>query len=83
MADDARPLFACFGGGLTELASAWLLHPRISDRLIVVWIGGSEYPGLAVPPPGAGGPEFNAGIDAAAAQVVFNDSDLEGVSWSV
>ena len=31
LADDPRPLFLCCGAGLTEVASAWLMEPRISD----------------------------------------------------
>lgn len=81
MASDDRPLFACFGGGLTELASAWLLEPRIAGRFTAIWIGGAEHPGLADPPPGAGTAEFNASIDPIAAQVVLNDSDLD--VWQV
>src|SRR4051812_46916436 len=53
--DTTLPLFATFGAGLTELASAYLLEPRIAKRLTAVWIGGPEYPDLAPPPPGASG----------------------------
>ncbi|MFZ0530004.1 MAG: nucleoside hydrolase, partial [Propionicimonas sp.] len=75
-ADDPRPLYVCLGAGLTELASAWLLEPSIAGRLTAIWIGGAEYPGLAVPPPGATPAEYNTMIDPIAAQVVLNDSDL-------
>jgi purine nucleosidase len=74
--DTNLPLFATFGAGLTELASAYLLEPRIADRLTAVWIGGPEYPDLATPPPGASGIEYNLNIDVKAAQVVFNDSPI-------
>ena len=73
--DDPRPLYVTCGGGLTEIASAWLAEPRIARRLTVVWIGGAEYPGGLVPP-GAMPVEYNTLIDPAAARVVFNDSDL-------
>lgn len=73
--DDPRPLYVACGGGLTSIASAWLLEPAIADRVTVVWIGGPEYPGTA-PPPGASGPEYNLNIDVAAAKAVFNDSTL-------
>ena len=78
--DDPRPLYVACGGGLTEIASAWLAQPRIAQLITaVVWIGGAEHhlPGVgSVPaPPGAAGPEYNTGIDLHAAQVVF-DSDL-------
>ncbi|HEU5267249.1 MAG TPA: nucleoside hydrolase, partial [Jatrophihabitans sp.] len=74
--DTTLPLFATFGAGLTELASAYLIEPRIADRLTAVWIGGPEYPDLATPPPGASGIEYNLNIDVTAAQVVFNDSSI-------
>ena len=38
--DTGLPLFAVFGGGLTELASAWLMEPRIAQRMTVIWIAG-------------------------------------------
>ena len=75
MADSDRPLYVACGAGLTELASAYLLEPRIAQRLTAVWIGGPEHPGLAVAPPRAGGPElseYNERIDVTAAQVVFD-----------
>jgi purine nucleosidase len=74
--DDERPLFVCLGAGLTSLASAWLLEPRIAQRLTAVWIGGAEHPDLAEPAPGAEPCEYNTGIDIPSAQVVFNDSDI-------
>jgi hypothetical protein len=74
--DSSLPLFATFGAGLTELASAYLIEPRIADRLTAVWIGGPEYPDLGTPPPGASGIEYNLNIDVTAAQVVFNDSTI-------
>jgi inosine-uridine nucleoside N-ribohydrolase len=77
MRDDTDlPLFVACGGGLTEIASAWLIEPRIGERVTLVWIGGHEHPGTAEPPPGGGDLEFNTSIDPLAAQVVFNDSDL-------
>lgn len=76
MRDDPRPLFYVAGGGLTDLASAVLVEPRIAERMTVVWIGGEEHPGLAVPPPNAMPIEYNLLIDLTAGQVVFGDSDL-------
>ena len=76
MRDDDVPLFVCCGAGLTEIASAWLLEPRIAQRLTLVWIGGHEHPGLAEPPPDGTDMEYNLDIDPIAGQVVFNDSDL-------
>ncbi len=71
--DTQLPLFATFGAGLTELASAYLIEPGIAERLTAVWIGGPEYPDLGVPPPpGSSGVEYNLRIDLTAAQVVFD-----------
>lgn len=76
MRDVDTPLFVTCGGGLTEIASAYLLEPRIADRLTVVWIGGPEHPGHAEPPAGVLDPEYNLGIDPVAARVVFNESPM-------
>ncbi len=77
MRDDADlPLFVTCGAGLTEVASAWLLEPRIGARLVLVWIGGNEHTDLAKPPPDTSGLEYNLNIDPLAAEVVFNDSDI-------
>jgi hypothetical protein len=74
--DTDRPLYVTLGGGLTELASAYLLEPRIADRLVAVWIGGPEYEHLGAPPFPGRNPEYNLNIDIVAAQVVFNDSPI-------
>src|ERR1700757_2374916 len=67
--DTKLPLFVAVGGGLTEVASALILEPRIADRFTLVWIGGDAYP--------AGGTgETNFGIDPLAAQFVFNESSV-------
>jgi purine nucleosidase len=76
MRGDKRPLYYAAGAGLTDLASAWLMEPRIAERLTLVWIGGLEYPDLALPPPGSKGPEYNLRIDIKAGQVVFNHSTI-------
>lgn len=39
MKDDDRPLFITFLGPLTDLASAYLIEPRIAKRLTCIWIG--------------------------------------------
>ena len=77
MRDDVdTPLYVCAGAGLTEIASAWLLEPRIAERLTLVWIGGPAHADLAVPPPAAMPIEYNLLIDVLAASVVFGDSSL-------
>lgn len=74
--DVSSPLFYVAGGGLTDIASAYLTEPRIAERLTLVWIGGAEHEGLAVPPAGAMPIEYNLLIDVVAAQVVFADSAI-------
>lgn len=61
--DDPRPLFVTFLGPLTDMASALLMEPRITDKLTVIWIGGGPYP--------HGGIEFNQDNDINAVNVVF------------
>ena len=72
MKDDPRPLFVCFLGATTEIASAYLMEPRIADKLTVVWIGGGAYP--------EGNFEFNQGNDINAARVLYK-SNIE--LWQV
>jgi purine nucleosidase len=75
MRDDTKlPLYVVCGAGLTDLASAYLLEPKIASRLTLIWIGGPEYPELATPPPGYTSMEYNLGIDLKAGQVIFNKS---------
>lgn len=69
--DTSAPLYYAAGGGLTDIASAILLRPEIADRLTIIWIGGLEHDGLAVPPPAAMPIEYNLLIDVAAGEVVF------------
>ncbi|AEG44473.1 Inosine/uridine-preferring nucleoside hydrolase [Isoptericola variabilis 225] len=82
MRDDvATPLFYAAGGGLTDLASAYLLEPRIAQRLTLIWIGGPEHDGLAIPPVDAMPIEYNLLIDVPAARVLFDAQDL--TIWQV
>ena len=62
--DDPRPLFVLFLGPLTDLASAYLIEPRIANRLTAIWIGGGKYP--------SGSIEYNLSNDIHAANVVFS-----------
>jgi hypothetical protein len=55
------------------------LEPAIAGRFTAVWIGGPEYSG-APAFPGADR-EYNLNIDVPAAQVVFNDSNID--LWQV
>lgn len=77
MRDDTKlPLYVVCGAGLTDLASAWLIEPKIASRLTLIWIGGPEYTDLAPPPPGYTSLEYNLGIDLKAGQVIFNKSNI-------
>lgn len=75
--DVNTPLYVLCGGSLTSIASAWLLDPTISQKLIVIWIGGAEYPGHRELPPNAMPIEYNLLEDLIAGQVVFNSSTLK------
>lgn len=66
MKDDPRPLYVTFLGALTDLASAYLMEPRIADRLTAIWIGGGNYPN--------GRSEFNLGNDKIAANIVMKSN---------
>ena len=77
MRDDVDTrLYVCAGAGLTEVASAWLIEPRIAGRITLIWIGGPEHAGLAAPPPDAMPVEYNLLIDVTAASVVFGESAI-------
>jgi inosine-uridine nucleoside N-ribohydrolase len=71
--DTDLPLVVALGGSLTELASAYLLEPRIAERLGAIWIGGFGYETLALELP-AESFEYNVSLDVAAAQVVFDSA---------
>lgn len=79
--DTAEPLVYAAGAGLTDLALAWLAEPRIGRRLKLVWIGGEDHPGFTNPMPGPPEMEFNLSLDPIAAQIIFNESDIE--IWQV
>ena len=61
MAESDVPLAILCGGPLTNVAAAVTLEPRIRDRAILVWIGGSLHDA----------PEYNRDTDAAAAASVL------------
>ena len=74
--DTKQPLYVVCGAGLTNIASAYLLQPEIAKRLTLIWIGGQEYEGIALPPPGYSVPEYNLNLCIPAAQTIFNLSDI-------
>lgn len=80
-ADTHEPLVYAAGAGLSEIARAWRSEPRIGKRLKLIWIGGNEHAGLGLTLHGPAEVEYNLTIDPLAAQVVFNDSDIE--IWQV
>lgn len=76
MREDKRPLYVLCGAGLTNIAAAYLMEPRIAERITaVVWIGGPEYADLCRKQLQKQR-EYNQGIDPIASQVVFNHSNL-------
>lgn len=77
-----RPLFVCMGGPLTDVSSALLLAPEIASNIIVIWIGGQEYPfGHPQPWGGISEVEYNLDLDIPAARYLFNDSSVR--LWQV
>jgi purine nucleosidase len=66
------PLYVVCGGALTSIASAFLMEPRIAEKLTLVWIGGHGYS----QDHRGGEPEFNLWADPLAAQVIFNHSNM-------
>jgi purine nucleosidase len=40
--DTKLPLYVTVGGGLTEIASALLIEPKIAEKLTLIWIGGNR-----------------------------------------
>ncbi len=79
--DTKLPLYVVCGAGLTDIASAYLKNPEIAKHLTLVWIGGHEHDGLAVPPPHGTELEYNLAIDLNAGKVIFNKSDIN--LWQV
>lgn len=75
--DTDLPLYLTAGAGLGAIASAWLIEPRIAEKLTLIWIGGHEHEGLTPVPPGAPDMEYNLSIDPIAGQVIFNDSNID------
>lgn len=60
-----RPLYVVAIGAITNIASAILLKPEITRRIVVVWLGGHAFHWPDTK-------EFNMYQDMAAARVVFN-----------
>ncbi len=64
-----NPLWVVAIGAITNVASAILMNPEISEKIVVVWLGGNSYdlPGTK---------EFNMMQDIPAARVVIEKSRL-------
>jgi inosine-uridine nucleoside N-ribohydrolase len=60
-----KPLYIVSIGAITNIASAILMNPQITDRIVIVWLGGHalHWPHTQ---------EFNMSQDVAAARVIFN-----------
>ena len=72
-----QPLYLLMGGPLTDAASALLLAPDIAPNIILVWIGGQEYPfGHPQPWTGISEVEYNLNLSIPSARYVFNDSPV-------
>lgn len=59
-----KPLYVIAIGAITNIASAFLLNPKILDRVVLIWLGGHSYDWYD-------NKEFNLRQDVAAARVVF------------
>ena len=68
--DSQLPLYVAVGGGLTEVASAVMIEPRIADRFTLAWIGGDALPD-------GGTNETNFTIDPLAAQFLYNETQVK------
>jgi len=79
--DTDLPLFYAAGAGLTDLADALRQRPEIGRRMTLLWIGGPEHADLRPTLPVRRDQEYNITIDVAAAQTVFNASDV--TIWQV
>lgn len=65
MRDSEEPLYIALQGTLTDLAVAYLVEPKIAQRIeAAIWIGGGNYPN--------GGQESNLQQDIYAARVLFD-----------
>lgn len=64
---DGLPLYIINLGAITDLASAWLMDPTISDGIAAsLWLGGGKPP--------EGGAEFNLANDIAAGNVLMDST---------
>ena len=76
-----RPLYVCCGASLTDIASACLLDKEIEKNIVLVWIGGQEYPFGTMPPEGMSEVEYNLALSIPAGMMIFNDSEVR--IWQV
>ncbi|WP_321436235.1 nucleoside hydrolase [uncultured Bacteroides sp.] len=80
--DTKLPLYVVCGAGLTNIASAYLMEPRIANRITLVWIGGKEYDSSFHPQLSpiltkrSNAVEYNISISIPAAKVIFNNSSM-------
>jgi inosine-uridine nucleoside N-ribohydrolase len=62
---DGPPLYVVAIGAITNIASALAIAPQISDRIVLVWLGGHPHYWPHTH-------EFNLGQDLPASQLIFN-----------
>jgi purine nucleosidase len=50
MREDTKALlYVVCGARFTNIASAYLMEPKITNHITLIWIGGPEYKGLSLP----------------------------------
>ncbi len=67
--DSALPLYVAVGGGLTEVASAIKIEPKVAERITLIWIGGGSWPEGVTR-------EYNFNLDSVAARFLFNETQV-------
>ncbi len=73
MVNTDEKVHVAYLGPLTDMASAYLMEPKIVDNTVTLWIGGGWWP--------TGGPEFNAGNDWISVDVMFQ-SEMPLIQFS-
>jgi inosine-uridine nucleoside N-ribohydrolase len=66
--NSGEPLYVVSIGAITNLASAYLIEPKIGEKIKALWLAGKEWP--------RGGFCFNDENDVSAARIIF-DSDID------
>lgn len=72
--DTALPLYVAVGGGLTEVASAIKIEPKVAERITLIWIGGGSWPAGVTH-------EYNFMLDPDATRFIFNETQVR--IWTI